>query len=101
MTDSTPTLEEQLARLDAFCEYLPSGLKALVRERYQMGYQRYGDAWVDRDNLAEVAPEIADAVVYLFQYMLTKPYKLIYPSLILWPLQTAWRYLQQARGLDE
>ena len=36
-----------------------------------MGYEQYGDAWADRDNLAESLPEIADALVYLFQAVLS------------------------------
>lgn len=62
-----PSFEDQLAALDAFCEYLPARMRVMVRERYQMGYQQYGDAWATRDNLAECLPEIADVLVYLFQ----------------------------------
>jgi hypothetical protein len=70
VTDAPP-LEAQLAALDAFTRTLPAAMRAMVRERYIMGYEQYGDAWADRDNLAESLPEIADALVYLFQAVLT------------------------------
>lgn len=96
-----PPLDAQLAALDEFCEYLPADMRALVRERFLMGYDQYGDAWADRDNLAEAAPEIADAVVYTFQATLTGQLRTLYPTLILWPLQVAWRYIQRSRGVPE
>ena len=65
-----PTLPSQLAALEVFSRDLPADLRRLMRERYIMGYEQYGDAWVNRDNLAEVKPEIADAAVYLFQALL-------------------------------
>lgn len=68
---TAPSLAEQLAALDAFTRTLPAAMRAMVRERYIMGYEQYGDAWADRDNLAESLPEIADALVYLFQAVLT------------------------------
>jgi len=68
---TAPSLAEQLAALDAFTRTLPAAMRAMVRERYIMGYKQYGDAWADRDNLAESLPEIADALVYLFQAVLT------------------------------
>lgn len=70
MTDAPP-LEAQLAALEVFTRQLPAAMRAMVRERYIMGYEQYGDAWADRDNLAESLPEIADALVYLFQAVLT------------------------------
>lgn len=65
-----PTLQSQLAALEVFSRDLPADLRRLMRERYIMGYEQYGDAWMGRDNLAEGKPEIADTLVYLFLALL-------------------------------
>ena len=70
MTDAPP-LAEQIELLRLFTADLPPSLRELVLERYRMGYMQNGDAWLTRDNLAESLPEIADALVYLFQAVLT------------------------------
>ena len=74
---TAPPLADQLAALDVFTRQLPASMRAMVRERYIMGYEQYGDAWADRDNLAEALPEIADALVYVFQAVMAGQVRLL------------------------
>lgn len=85
-----PSFEDQLAALDAFCKYLPAQMRVMVRERYQMGFEQYGDAWATRDNLAECLPEIADALVYLFQAVMRGESRRERAECVMLSLAEAW-----------
>jgi hypothetical protein len=85
-----PPIDDQLAALDAFCEYLPAAMRRLVRKRYEMGYEQYGDAWASRDNLAELLPELADAVVYLFQAVMRGESRRERAECVMLSLAEAW-----------
>jgi AcrR family transcriptional regulator len=85
-----PPFDAQLAALDAFCEYLPAAMRRLVRERCQMGYEQYGDTWASRDNLAELLPELADAVVYLFQAVMRGESRRERAECVMLSLAEAW-----------
>ena len=75
---TAPPLADQLAALDVFTRQLPASMRDLVRERYLMGYEQYGDTWATgRDNLAEALPEIADALVYVFQAVMAGQVRLL------------------------
>jgi len=90
---TAPPLADQLAALEVFTRQLPAAMRAMVRERYIMGYEQYGDAWADRDNLAESLPEIADALVYLFQAVLTGEVRTLNMGNARAALSDTWMYL--------
>lgn len=96
-----PPLDAQLAALDEFCEYLPADMRTLVRERFLIGYEQYGDAWADRDNLAEGNPELADTVVYAFFATQTGQVKAGDTWYLRGALLSAWRCMQALRGMPE
>lgn len=41
-------------------------LRHLATQRERAGRPEFGDAWRDRDNIAELAEELADAINYLY-----------------------------------
>lgn len=90
---TAPSLAEQLAALDVFAKNLPAELHNLMRERYIMGYKQYGDAWLNRDNLAEGKPEIADTLVYLFQALLAGEVKHLNMGRLRASLSESWMHL--------
>jgi hypothetical protein len=92
MTDAPP-LAEQIELLRLFTADLPPSLRELVLERYRMGYVEYGDAWLTRDNLAEAQPEVADAIVYIFQAVISEQVRSKRTRRIRAALGTVWVYL--------
>ena len=91
MTDAPP-LAEQIELLRLFTADLPPSLRELVIERYRMGYMQYGDAWAGRDNLAEVPPELADALVYVFQAVMSEQVRLLDIEQTRNALSDTWMY---------
>jgi len=92
MNTPPPAFSEQLELLHLFCADLPASLRELVLERYNVGYAQYGDAWVTRDNLAEAAPEIADAVVYIFQAVLAEQVRSKHTQRVRRAISDAWSH---------
>lgn len=96
MTD-IPTYPEQVAFLRLLAADLPPDMRDMVLARDAMGYQQYGDAWANRDNLAEAFPEIADAWVYIARAVLAEQVTATDTRRFRNSLAVAWLFLDGLR----